>query len=300
MKHQQHSYFLPVQQYQLHIRRLLPLHQPHGVVLMLHGAIENSRIFYSASGKGLGCYLADQGFAVFCADFAGRGRSLPHSSSGFDHSQQQLICQDIPALIRHLQRTHQQKIHLIAHSWGGVLAAASLCRHPELLPLVSSKVCFGSKRRIRVQSLEKRFKVDLIWNRLGPWLAAKHGYFPAKRLRLGADDEPRQFLQDCIAWIEQDGFVDCSDGFDYAAAAKQIEWPHLWHFVAEKDRVLGHPQDVQAFIAEACQQQAKYTHLGKASGALTDYDHISMLTHPLAVQDHFPQLANWLRSLTVG
>lgn len=297
MKHQQHSYFLPVKGYQLHIRRLLPLQQPIGTVLMLHGAIGNGRIFYSQSGKGLGCYLADQGFAVYCADYAGRGRSLPHSSSGFDHSQQQLICQDIPALVRHVAEANQQPLHLIAHSWGGVLAAASLSRHPELLPLVQSKVCFGSKRRIRVQSFEKKLKIDWMWNRLAPWLAERHGYFPAKRWRFGADDEPKQFLLDCIRWIEQDAFVDCSDGFDYKTASQNTTWPELWHFVAEKDRVLGHPDDVKAFMAETNQQQARFTHLSKASGALADYDHISMLTHPLAVQDHFPTLADWLVSL---
>lgn len=297
MKHQQHSYYLPVSHYQLHIRRLMPLAEPVGVVLMLHGAIENGRIFYSTSGKGLGCYLADHGFAVYCADFAGRGRSLPHSSSGFDHSQQQLICQDIPALLQHVWQTHQQPIHMIAHSWGGVLAAASLSRHPELLQQVRSKVCFGSKRKIHGKSLEKRLKVDLVWNRFGSWLARKHGYFPARRWRIGADDEPRQFLADCIHWIQADDFVDCSDGFDYAAAAQQVRWPPLWHFVAERDRVLGHPDDVQAFIAEAGQQQTKLTRLGSSAGALLDYDHISMLTHPKAVQDHFPRLVHWLTEL---
>lgn len=298
MKHQQHSYYLPVRDYQLHIRRLLPLTEPMGTVLMLHGAIENGRIFYSSSGKGLGCYLADHGFAVYCADFAGRGLSLPHSSSGFDHSQQQLICHDIPALLQHVQQVHQQPMHVISHSWGGVLASASLIRHPELLRYVRSKVCFGSKRKIHGKSLERRLKIDLIWRWLGTLLATKHGYFPAKHWRLGADDEPRQFLADCIEWIYSDHFLDCSDGFDYAAAAKQLRWPPLWHFVAERDRVLGHPNDVQAFMAESGQQHARFTHLSLAEGALMDYDHVSMLTHSKAVHDHFPKLLSWLTELS--
>ncbi|HEY9044239.1 MAG TPA: alpha/beta hydrolase, partial [Rheinheimera sp.] len=77
MKHQQSSLYLDLQQYQLHLRRLMPMQQGIAPVLMLHGAIENGRIFYSHSGKGLGCYLADNGFMVYCADFAGRGLSKP-------------------------------------------------------------------------------------------------------------------------------------------------------------------------------------------------------------------------------
>ncbi|MDP5192053.1 alpha/beta hydrolase, partial [Rheinheimera baltica] len=83
MKHQQSSHYLDLGSYQLHVRRLLPFQPANAPALMLHGAIENGRIFYSASGKGLGSYLADNGFMVYCPDFAGRGLSKPHVSEGF-------------------------------------------------------------------------------------------------------------------------------------------------------------------------------------------------------------------------
>ena len=80
MNHQQRSSYLPVADYQLHLRELVPLKPSAGPVLCLHGAIGNSRIFYTEHGKGLACFLADQGFLVYCADFAGRGLSRPHSA----------------------------------------------------------------------------------------------------------------------------------------------------------------------------------------------------------------------------
>ena len=78
MRHHQQSEWLAVADYQLHLRQLTPI-QPDSAypVLMLHGAIENSRIFYNEKGRGLGCFLADHGFYVSCADFAGRGLSQP-------------------------------------------------------------------------------------------------------------------------------------------------------------------------------------------------------------------------------
>lgn len=126
MQHKQDSSWLQVANYQLHLRHLLPA-QPKGhTVLMLHGAIENSRIFYNEKGRGLGCFLADAGFEVYCADFAGRGQSVPQASRRFNHSQQQLIIVDIPQLIRHLAK--DKPVHLVAHSWAGVVLAAALAR----------------------------------------------------------------------------------------------------------------------------------------------------------------------------
>jgi pimeloyl-ACP methyl ester carboxylesterase len=296
MKHQQSSLYLDMQQYQLHLRRLLPFQHGIAPVLMLHGAIENGRIFYSQSGKGLGCYLADNGFMVYCADFAGRGLSKPHVSQGFVQSQQQMITQDIPALIEHVYQLHQQPVIVIAHSWGGVVTAASLARFPALNAKVAAKVCFGSKRVISVQSLERKLKINLIWNKLAPWLSKKYGYFPARKWRFGADDEPQQFLQDTVHWIAGAAFTDLTDQFDYGHSSKTTNWPPVWHFAAQNDRLLGHPQDVKAFIAETA-PQARFTLLAKANGYKHDYDHISMLTHPAAVADHFTELRDWLLHL---
>lgn len=294
MKHQQSSEFVDLTDYQLHLRRLAPLQRQHAPVLMLHGVIENSRIFYSSNGKGLGCYLADQGFAVYCADFPGRGLSVPAVSADFNHSQHQLICRDIPALIDQLYDRYQQKIHLICHSWGGVLLVASLARFPHLLAKVQSCCYFGTKRQISVQSIGKRWQIDTLWNRLAPWLCQKYGYLPAKQLRFGADNEPAQFLQDTVQWIKPSAFTDPTDQFDYARAAQQVVWPASWFIAGARDYILGHPTDMQLFMAESALSHARYTLLGKAQGDAVDFDHIGMLTHPAAVHGHFPRLASWL------
>lgn len=297
MLHQQSSRYLAVNNYQLHIRHLKP-ETPNGIaVLMLHGAVENGRIFYSKSGKGLGCYLADHGFDVFCADFAGRGLSRPHVSEGFQHSQHQLITADIPALINDVYQLFSRPLALVAHSWGGVVAAASLARYPALAEKIAANVCFGSKRVITVNTLERRLKIDLVWNTLALWLSRRVGYLPARTLRLGADDEPAEFLSDTVQWIEGKPFTDLSDQFDYADACRQLRWPPVWHFAGANDRLLGHQDDVQHFINESA-STARFTLLGKRQGYSQDYDHISMLTHPSAQLEHFVELRDWIKQLT--
>lgn len=300
MNHQQSSLFLELPPYRLHLRQLQPVATTLAPVLYLHGAVENGRIFYSQNGKGLACFLAEQGFIGYAADFAGRGLSQPKLAEGLQQDQQQMICRDIPALLNYVYQQHQQKVILICHSWAGVLAAASLARFPELADKVLAKVCFGTKRVISVNSLARKLKIDLCWNTLAPWLGQRYGYVPAKRWRFGADDEPTQFLRDTVRWIKGAPFVDCSDGFDYQAACQQLNWPPLWHFAAEHDQLLGHPQDVQAFMHEAAQAEGRYTLLSRANGYQHPYDHISMLTAAAAKEEHFTELVNWLVQLVTA
>ncbi|RVT46630.1 alpha/beta fold hydrolase [Rheinheimera sediminis] len=298
MQHLQSSAWLHVADYQLHLRQLTPDKAGSAYpVLMLHGAIENSRIFYNEKGRGLGCFLADRGFVVTCADFAGRGLSSPKASRRFNHSQQQLICQDIPALITHLYQQHQQPVVVMAHSWAGVVLAASLARFPELLPKVKAIVTFGTKRVISVGGFKKRLHIDLVWNRLSPLLCLLYGYLPAKQWRFGADNEPAQYVLDTIDWICGGAFIDPTDGFDYAAACAAICWPRSWHFAATGDKLLGNPIDVQAFLVETGLNSGVYSLLGKEPGHQQDYDHISMLTDARALTDHFARLEQWLKLL---
>ena len=80
---QQESIFIANDGQQLHLRHIWT--KPGGVpIFMLHGLIENGLIFYTEKGKGLACYLAEQGFDVYVADLRGRGKSTPmidHRSS---------------------------------------------------------------------------------------------------------------------------------------------------------------------------------------------------------------------------
>lgn len=294
MNHQQSSEYLEAGHYSLHLRRLQP-HEPHrAVVLMLHGAIENGRIFYSHSGKGLAGFLADRGCLVYSVDFAGRGLSKPHAREGLAHSQHQLICHDIPLLIETLAKRHGCKIHVVAHSWGGVVAVASLIRHAHIRALVASQSYFGSKRRISVRGFHRWLKIDWVWNRLGPWLGRRYGYLPAKALRIGADDEPLAYLLETIQWINSTQFVDPTDGFDYAKAASTVQWMPSLFYAAVKDTVLGHPTDVKLFMQESNLATAEYHLLGKVRGDKVEFDHISMLTHPAALQGHFTELLQFI------
>ncbi|MBA6355559.1 alpha/beta fold hydrolase, partial [Colwellia sp. BRX8-3] len=141
----QESLFLSHGDHQLHLRHIWQ--QKGGTpIFMLHGAIENGLIFYTKKGKGLACYLAEQGFDVYVADLRGRGESTPRIDKHAVHGQFEAITEDIPHFINYIFQVTQQKIHLVAHSWGGVLLASTLARFPKIIERIRSKTCFGTKR----------------------------------------------------------------------------------------------------------------------------------------------------------
>ncbi|MEI6214181.1 MAG: alpha/beta fold hydrolase [Desulfuromonadales bacterium] len=270
---------------------------PGPPVLMLHGAIENGRIFYSDSGKGLATYLARNGFDVFVIDLRGRGNSLPGINRSSRFGQTEAITEDIPACITAVREicgpVPQQ---WVAHSWGGVLFSSHLARFPEHIQQVSSLIYFGSKRTIRVWNIHRIMKVDLVWRWVCPLACLICGYLPARQLHIGSDSETSKSYRQSAAWVRDDAWIDSDDGFDYGTAVQNIELPPIWYIAAQGDYALGHPRDVQDFMVSAGRQENRYTVLARENGNRHDYDHITMLTHPDAVDDHFPQVLEWLQN----
>jgi predicted alpha/beta hydrolase len=268
--------------------------EPGPPLLLLHGAIENGRIFYSASGKGLAPYLAKNGFDVFVADLRGRGKSRPPIGRGACFGQTEAITEDIPAFINAVRKIRGDiPQQWLAHSWGGVLFSSFLARFPEYAPTVSSLVYFGSKRTIRVWNIWRIVKVELVWKWLCPLACRLFGYLPARQMHIGSDSETIRSYQQSATWVKNDAWID-ADGFDYGTAIQKRSLPPIWYLAAANDHALGHPDDVRDFMASAGEQECRYTILSRANGNRHDYDHITMLTHPDSAQDHFPKVLEWL------
>ena len=281
---------------QLHLRRIQAEGATRSPVLMMHGSVENGRVFYTPSGRGLGPFLARAGHPVYVADQRGRGESKPRLARGHSYGQTEAITEDIPALHRAVSAHHPgQRVHWIAHSWGGVLMLAALGRLPALQTEVASLSFFGTKRCVRVSNLHKRLLIDLYWMRLAPLAALAFGYLPSKRLGLGSDDESRASLAQCCAWVRPGPWNDPADGFDYGRALTLAEHlPPAWYLAAVNDPCLGNPDDVRDLMTEAGQADQRFTLLGRSQGNMHDYDHVTMLTHRDAPRDHFPAVAAWL------
>ena len=266
-------------------------------VLMLHGAIENGRIFHSRSGRGLAPYLAARGMDVSVLDLRGRGTSAPTIGPASRHGQHESIVEEIPAAADWLhERVGGAPQHWVAHSWGGVLMAATLARLPMYRQRVASLTFFASKRCVRARNLRRLLYVDLVWLRLAPLVTSVCGHLPARRLGIGSDSETRRSHAESAAWVRAGPWLDPVDGFDYAGALAGVELPPILAFAGAADAALGHPDDVSDFLAECGRGRKAYRLLARTAGHRRDYGHIDMLTAPEAGDDHFPAVVDWIRS----
>lgn len=267
------------------------------VIWLLHGAIENGRIFYSDSGKGLACFLARAGYTVYVSDLGGRGQSSPPISRSTPYSQTETLLKELPAIQTYLQAMHpQQPLFWLAHSWGGVLFFAHLARLGRVPAALAGVVCLGSKRQVLVKNWDRLIQIEGVWKRFAYLLTALYGYLPAKAWKLGSDSESRLSHHQSVCWVKPGTWIDPEDGFDYCAALKNLDLPPALFLTGVADTCLGHAQDVQTFMAELHHPQAEFRLVGQAQGYLHDYDHINLLTHPDAPQDHFLQIADWLQA----
>ena len=131
---------------QLQLQRLGAAPTSGPVVLLLHGAMSDSRVFLPAE-HGLARYLAEQGCCVYVADLRGHGDSQPALGGPQPIRMSDLLQADIPALLEWLRSEHpDQRLFVVSHGWGGVWLAAALIRKPQLLASICGLVQLGVER----------------------------------------------------------------------------------------------------------------------------------------------------------
>ncbi len=294
----QESVFIKLAESQtLHLRRISKPGAKGPAVFFMHGAVENGKIFYTHSNKGLAPFLAEQGYICYVADLRGRGESKPAISKHANYGQSEAILEDIPAFLHKIKQLEGEPArYWVAHSWGGVLMNSVFARFPELITDVKACGYFGSKRSLYNHHPSKYIQGNLIWYGLAPLIARKYGYVPAKKLKWGSDDETRKSHYQSMQWAKRQPWVDTDDGFDYAKALTDKALPPIMHIAGVKDKALCQPIDIEKFIEESGRGLQTMTIYGRKFGHKVDYDHINMLTHPQARLDQFTDLLAWFET----
>lgn len=270
----------------------------HGTpVLLVHGSIENGRIFYSNAGKGLAPFLASEGYDVFVFDYRGRGASTPSVNKESDFGLYEMLQEDFPKVVQEVRNYTNNKAQIwMAHSWGGVMLLAYYARNYAKLD-VKSMVFFACKRRITVKSLYKFYLINFGWNFLSKLLIRIYGYLPAKRFKIGADDESKGTYKETCEWLYHKEWLGIRDRpFNYLEELRKLDLPPILSITGSNDKVLGHPKDVQILLDEIQAQNATFKIIGKAYGHKEDYDHISILTSKNCPQDHFKDILTFIQS----
>lgn len=263
------------------------------VVVLFHGYFEDGRIFYSSNGKGLAPFLAQNGFQVYVVDFPGKSASEERISNGVDYSQNDIVTQIIPNSIEKVKAlSGVKKIHVGAHSWGGVVFMAYLARFKDAD--IVSFFSFGAKRRIGRVNFRRLVYIEFGWNVMGNYLCNKYGYLPFQKMRMGNEDEAKSYFKETSKWIYSKKWIDPYDKFDYLNGFNEFNAPPALFITGKGDKILGHPKDVQALMNEFQSPKSVYKTIGKSNGFKHNYDHINLLTHKDAPNDHFKLVLDFL------
>lgn len=264
---------------------------------MLHGAIEDGRIFYSESGKGLAPYLAHKGYDVYVADLRGRGQSIPKIDRHARYGQTEQITQDIPTLLNFIRSQRgSAKQHWVAHSWGGVLLASYWARFSEFHNHVHSMIFLASKRQIHVKSFQKTLVMDFFWKYGARIFIKLFGFLPINWIQKSADNESEKSHLGIMKWVNpQYPWIDLEDGFNYGQEIIKTTLPPTLHLVGASDAFLGHPHDVKRFMEETGIKTFDYKVLSQQAGNKKNYGHVDIMTSPEAIHDHFPIILDWMK-----
>lgn len=253
------------------VRLVLRRHRPAGraraICLAGHAMMANGSYMERA---GFADHLAARGVDLFVLDFRGHGESRPPSARGGQWGFDDHVEHDLPAAFRAVEQATGAgagEVGYLGHSLGGLVGlaafgAAGTVAAPRRLALWATSVWLGGSWRRR--ALIAAFALS----------AVPLGYAPARRLRVGSDDEPRRYVADLARWMRS-GRWTSRRGVDLQAGLRSIRTP-VWAVAGEGDR-LCRPDDAEA-LRRGLPAAAPLRRVGRAHGDALDPDHFALFT----------------------
>jgi predicted alpha/beta hydrolase len=242
------------------------------VLLCTHAMMAHGRYFGAGRRPSFAAYLADAGIDVFVLDWRGHGGSRPPDARRARWSFDDHVELDLPAALAAVAGAAgvaPAEITVLGHSLGGLvtLAALGTGRAPPIrrLALAATSVWLpgptGSRLRRAIMAVYAASARPL-------------GFAPIRALRLGTDDEPRDYVEQLAGWART-GRWTSRTGVDYLATLPRVAVP-AWAFVGAGDR-LCRPADAEVLRA-ALPAAPPLRVVGTARGDAFDPDHFTLFT----------------------
>lgn len=254
---------------------------PVGEVLLVPGMFTARGFWLSPRGIGLAAHLSEAGFRCWILERRGTGAARRQHAS-VRTGMSQAIRHDLPAAFAHIRAQSGGAIFIVAHSFGGILAARALAGPipaRECAGLVTfATQCEAGKAPLRPP---------------GSWLtlaiAAMLGHLPARLAGLGPEDEPRAAMQDAVRWT-----TSARRGAPWLNALRALALPQL--ALAGAGDTIDPPEGCARFARRLAAQDAHYELLSRDRGWAEDYDHAGMVVSRNARDEVWPYVTDWLRA----
>lgn len=224
-----------------------PARAPKVVVVLAHAMFARRTEFdRPAIEDGFLSAFADAGARAIAFDFRGHGDSGDSASKGGFWSYDDLVWRDLPAVVSAARaRANGAKVIVVGHSMGGSVAlgaAGTSLIEADALALIATNVYL---KRFDRNPVRKAAMAALIEGMRRA--TARVGYFPARSLRQGSDDEAAPFIHDLLRFFNDDAWKSGDGAVDYLANLANVKVPVL-SLVTESDRLQCPPACAREFL----------------------------------------------------
>lgn len=219
-----------------------------GVAVLAHAMFARSSQFERPHGRGLARFLAEQGWRTVAFDFRGHGDSGTSASNGGRWSYDDLVHRDLPCVVAcaRARQKRGEKVVVIGHSLGGHVAMAA-----QGLGLLEADAIVGIAANVWLPHYEPSF---LRWRAKRATLRAmsavtrSRGFFPARALRMGSDDESAPYVRALVRCVKEGRWTSDDGRDDYERALGDITVPVLG-IASVGDRLNCHPVSAERMLS---------------------------------------------------
>lgn len=244
--------------------------------VLLHSSMASRRIWTCAKGGGFSAFLAEVGVRSLALDFRGHGESGVPAARGGRWTFDDLVREDVPALCRAVrERWPNDRLTLIGHSLGGQAALAAVATGQadvDAIAVMATNVWLPGEEPNPVLRAKKGAVV-----RAMRAVTRTAGYFPARALRLGSDDEAAPYMEGWAANWERDRWMSDDLAVDHFVAMAELRLP-IFAVASLGDRFLCTPQAAYRFVRRAHRADVRFELIRRSDDAGAPPDHMEMVT----------------------
>jgi predicted alpha/beta hydrolase len=216
-----------------------------GVAVLAHAMFARK----SEWEKGLSRFLAARGWRTIAFDFRGHGESGVGAAKGGRWTYEDLVARDLPAVVEGARaRARGRRVVVLGHSLGGHVAAAAQATHTidvDAIGLLASSVWLHAVEPSAARMIAKR-----AIGRAVQEVCRRRGYFPARQMRLGSDDEAAEYMASLGRVVLRDLWGNEDGRLDYWEQMRHVSVP-LFALASDGDRINAHPECTARFALRA-------------------------------------------------
>jgi predicted alpha/beta hydrolase len=262
-----------------------------GVAVLAHAMFARRGEFERPQGAGLAPFLAARGWRTIAFDFRGHGESGPGAAEGASHAYEDLVVHDLPAVVACARdRAAGARVVVVGHSLGGHVAAASQGTGRLGADAIAM---FGANVWLRAfEPSLARWAAKHAIARMLDEVCTRRGYFPARALRLGSDDEPTPYMRHISRAVRGDQWGSEDGREDYARALENVRVPVL-AIASDADKINCHADCAARFVARVSGPWT-FERIRKSDDGGPPPGHMEMVTTPGA-SSVWARMERWMR-----